>query len=115
MKPIKLTDAELDAVFSAARPLDPDLRDPFLQAVAHALQQDCSGEIGPGTASIRRTSTAPCRAGRVRVAASGPPRKPEAVLSVDSAGLPAMVGVITSAWPTSAGWQAYPPPSPSVG
>ena len=33
MKPIKLTDAELDAVFSAARPLDPDLRDPFLQAV----------------------------------------------------------------------------------
>ena len=49
MKPIKLTDAELDAVFSAARPLDPDLRDPFLQAVAHALQQDCSGEIGPGT------------------------------------------------------------------
>ena len=26
MKPIKLTDAELDAVFSAARPLDPDLR-----------------------------------------------------------------------------------------
>ena len=49
MKPIKLTDAELDAVFSAARPLDPDLRDPFLQAVAHALQQDCSSEIGPGT------------------------------------------------------------------
>ena len=46
MKPIKLTDAELDAVFSAARPLDPDLRDPFLQAVAHALQQDCSSEIG---------------------------------------------------------------------
>jgi len=69
MKPIKLTDAELDAVFSAARPLDPDLRDPFLQAVAHALQQDCSSEIGSGTwhpsaarcsgsSSIRRTSTA---------------------------------------------------------
>jgi len=53
MKPIKLTDAELDAVFSAARPLDPDLRDPFLQAVAHALQQDCSGEIGPGTVARR--------------------------------------------------------------
>ena len=62
------------------------------------------------SSSIRRTSTAPCRAGRVRVAISGPPRKPEAVLSVDLAGLPAMVGVITSAWPTSAGWQAYPPP-----
>jgi hypothetical protein len=26
MKPIKLTDAELDAVFSAARPLDPDIQ-----------------------------------------------------------------------------------------
>jgi hypothetical protein len=25
------------------------LRDPFLRAVAHALQQDCVGEIGPGT------------------------------------------------------------------
>ena len=49
MPPIRLTDAELDAVFAAARPLDPDLRDPFLQAVAHALQQDRSGEIGPGT------------------------------------------------------------------
>ena len=31
-------------------------------------------------------------------------------MSVDSAGLPATVGVITSAWPTSAGRQAYPPP-----
>ena len=46
---LKLTDSELDAVFSAARPLDPDLRDPFLQAVANALMADCSGEIGPGT------------------------------------------------------------------
>ena len=34
---------------AAARPLDPDLRDPFLRAVAHALQQDCAGEVGPGT------------------------------------------------------------------
>jgi hypothetical protein len=46
---LKLTDSELDAVFSAARPLDLDLRDPFLQAVANALMADCSGEIGPGT------------------------------------------------------------------
>jgi hypothetical protein len=46
---LRLTDAELDAVMNAARPLDPGLRDPFLQAVATALQQDCSGEIGPGT------------------------------------------------------------------
>lgn len=35
--PIRLTDSELDAVFAAARPLDPDLRDPFLRAVANAL------------------------------------------------------------------------------
>lgn len=49
MPPIRLSDAELDAVFDAARPINPDLRDRFLRAVAHALQQDCVGEIGPGT------------------------------------------------------------------
>jgi hypothetical protein len=42
---LKLSDAELDAVFTAARPLDPDLRDPFLRAVANALQG--KAEIGP--------------------------------------------------------------------
>lgn len=46
MPPIRLSDDELDAVFAAARPINPDLRDPFLRAVAHALQQDCAGEIG---------------------------------------------------------------------
>jgi hypothetical protein len=51
--PLKLTDAELDCVFSAARPLDPDRRDGFLQAVANALQQDCAGEVGPGTVGPR--------------------------------------------------------------
>ena len=49
MPPVKLTDDELAAVLAAARPLDVRMRDPFLLAVAHALQQDCSGEIGPGT------------------------------------------------------------------
>ena len=46
MPPIRLTDSELDAVMSAARPIAVDLRDAFLHAVAHAL----SGrkEIGPG-------------------------------------------------------------------
>ena len=39
MPPIRLSDDELDAVFAAARPIDPDLRDPFLRAVAHALQR----------------------------------------------------------------------------
>ena len=37
-QPLRLSDAELDAVMSACRPLDPDLRDPFLRAAAHALQ-----------------------------------------------------------------------------
>jgi hypothetical protein len=47
MPPIlRLTDDELDAIMAAARPLDPDLRDPFLRAVATALQGNA--EIGPG-------------------------------------------------------------------
>ena len=67
-RPLRLTDQELDAVFAAARPLEPGLRDPFLQAVANALNG--AGEIGPS--SIRRTSRpARCRAGRARTAASG--------------------------------------------
>jgi hypothetical protein len=44
--PLRLSDDELDAVMAAARPLDPDLRDPFLRAVANALQ---GREVGPGT------------------------------------------------------------------
>ena len=46
MSPLKLSNDELDAVMQAARPLPIDMRDPFLQAVAHAL----SGHdvIGPG-------------------------------------------------------------------
>jgi hypothetical protein len=43
---VKLSDAELDAVMAACRPLDPDFRDPFLRAVALELQ-GCR-EIGPG-------------------------------------------------------------------
>jgi hypothetical protein len=46
MSPIKLSDDELDAVLAAARPLDRDLRDPFLHAVANALQG--YEVIGPG-------------------------------------------------------------------
>jgi hypothetical protein len=44
--PIRLNDTELDVVFSAARPLPVELRDPFLQAVADALAS--RGEVGPG-------------------------------------------------------------------
>jgi hypothetical protein len=38
MPPIALTDAQLTAVFDAARPLAVRDRDAFLQAVAEALQ-----------------------------------------------------------------------------
>ena len=44
--PLKLNDDELDAVFLAARPLQPQDRDPFLQRIAELLR-DC-GEVGPG-------------------------------------------------------------------
>lgn len=45
-KPLRLSDSELDAVMSAARPLDIGVRDAFLQSVADALA-GCA-EIGPG-------------------------------------------------------------------
>jgi hypothetical protein len=44
--PLRLSDSELDAVFAAARPLAPHLRDEFLQAVADALAG--LRELGPG-------------------------------------------------------------------
>jgi hypothetical protein len=44
--PLRLTDDEMNAVLSAARPLAVEMRDPFLRAVAHELQ-GCR-EIGPG-------------------------------------------------------------------
>jgi hypothetical protein len=44
--PIKLSDAELDCVMAAARPLAVEMRDPFLRAVAAALEG--SKVIGPG-------------------------------------------------------------------
>jgi hypothetical protein len=46
MGPIHLTDAQLTAVFDAARPLAVRDRDAFLQAVAEALQGH--REIGDG-------------------------------------------------------------------
>jgi hypothetical protein len=46
MPPIRLSDDELDAVLAAARPIAVDLRDAFLQGVAHALAGH--KEIGPG-------------------------------------------------------------------
>jgi hypothetical protein len=51
--PIRLTDSQLDAIMRAAAPLPPDLRSPFLAAVAHAL---AGQEIGDGL--VART----CRA-----------------------------------------------------
>ena len=46
MRPIRLSDDELDAVLAAARPLAVERRDAFLQQVATGLQA-CT-EIGPG-------------------------------------------------------------------
>ena len=46
MPPIRLTDAEHDAVLAAARPLAPHLRDVFLKEVAGALASYV--EVGPG-------------------------------------------------------------------
>jgi hypothetical protein len=43
---IKLTDSELDAVMTAAAPLDVRVRDAFLQQVANELAR-CD-EVGPG-------------------------------------------------------------------
>jgi hypothetical protein len=45
-QPLKLSDAELDAVFSACRPLQPAVRDAFLQELADELQR--YPEVGPG-------------------------------------------------------------------
>jgi len=44
--PLRLKDDELDAVYRAARPLEPHQRDAFLQRVADELA-NCP-EIGPG-------------------------------------------------------------------
>ena len=45
--PISLTDAELEVVMSAARPLQPHERDQFLRDVAAELERYRS-DIGPG-------------------------------------------------------------------
>ena len=47
MPSLKLSDAELDAVFTAARPIAVERRDAFLQEVATLLS--CSVEVGPRT------------------------------------------------------------------
>jgi hypothetical protein len=47
MPPVRLSDSELTAVMTAARPLAPHLRDAFLQHVVEAL--GLCPEIGPGT------------------------------------------------------------------
>ena len=47
-KMISLSDTEMDAILSAARPLPVADRDEFLRAVAHELEQH-NGSIGPGT------------------------------------------------------------------
>jgi len=74
MKPIKLTDAELDAVFSAARPLDPDLSEKDVET------------YGLLKAHLRRTAS---EFGRMvcceKRSRSVPTQKPTARLDVESA------------------------------
>jgi hypothetical protein len=47
MSPLRLTDAELDAVLTAAQPIPPNRRGAFLQHMADALR-GCA-EVGSGT------------------------------------------------------------------
>jgi hypothetical protein len=44
--PLRLSDAELAEVMAAARPLQPHMRDSFMQAVAAELSR--LGVVGPG-------------------------------------------------------------------
>jgi hypothetical protein len=48
MPPLRLSDAELDAIMTAAGPIPVDRRDRFLQEIAATLRC-CNGEVGPGT------------------------------------------------------------------
>jgi hypothetical protein len=56
MAPIRLTDAQLDAVLAAARPLAVGDRDQFLQDVARALQGQDLGD-GAVYRAIREAAT----------------------------------------------------------
>jgi hypothetical protein len=48
MPPLSFSDDEFDVVLNLAQPLDPAMRDPFLQAVAIELARYPSEAIGPG-------------------------------------------------------------------
>jgi hypothetical protein len=50
MPPSKLADAELDAVFNAARPLAPNVREDFLKEVADRLSS--YPVVAPGTVHL---------------------------------------------------------------
>jgi hypothetical protein len=43
-----LSDSELDVIMNLAQPIDPELRDPFLRAVAIELARYPTEAIGPG-------------------------------------------------------------------
>ena len=73
MPPIRLSDAELDAVMAAARPIAVGRRDAFLQEIAIMLH-GCV-EIGPGAvhricAEVQRRHFDPPDLGRVPGASS---------------------------------------------
>jgi hypothetical protein len=45
---LSLSDSELDVIMNLAQPIDPELRDPFLRAVADELARYPSDAIGVG-------------------------------------------------------------------
>ena len=51
MPPLAFSDAELDVIMNLAQPLDPELRDPFLRAVAIELARYQPADLGPGLVS----------------------------------------------------------------
>jgi hypothetical protein len=46
--PLALSAEQLDHVLALAQPIDPKLRSEFSQSVAHELDRQANGEIGPG-------------------------------------------------------------------
>jgi hypothetical protein len=54
MGPIRLTDAQLGAIFSAAKPLAVQDRDPFLQTVAELLQEIGDGDVHRAIVTAQR-------------------------------------------------------------
>ena len=49
--PLSLSDSELDVIINLARPLEPEMRDAFLRAIATELARYQHEALGPGLVS----------------------------------------------------------------